>query len=247
METYTKKEINGYQKEKFEEYERSSVVNFLTKYDVVLSNMPSGKTLKILDIGGGSGNFAVALHQHFTKNGYDAEVSVLDITRYSAWEQYSCCIHFIEGSSFEIEKRFEKETFDLVFVNRTFHHLIQSSYSKTIDGIKTLLCAIRQILKNEGILCVSECYYEILLFKGLSSWIIYNLSTINVPIIAKQLRKIGSKSAGVGVCFLSIKKWREITEQAAYEITHVIEEPKRFVRKLPIEEQFFYFVLRKKP
>ena len=243
---YEKKEINGYQKEKFSEYERNSVAKYFAIYENMLKNMlRSEKNIKILDVGGGSGNFAFALSKYFAENGYDAEIFVLDITKYDTWELYGDTIHFIEGSSFDIEKYFNICTFNLVFVNCAFHHLIQSSWQKTIAGIIALLRSIHKILKNDGILCVSEYFYEILFFKEISSWIIYTLSTISTPTIMTLLRKIGSKSAGVGVCFLSIDKWKRLLNQTEYKIIDLTEKPKRFVKGLPVKEQFFYFSLQK--
>jgi len=50
--------------------------------------MPQGKEINILDRGGGSGNFALALFRYFAEKGIKAKIFVLDITRYSTWEQY---------------------------------------------------------------------------------------------------------------------------------------------------------------
>jgi hypothetical protein len=54
---------------------------------------------------------------------------------------------------------------------------------------------------------------------------------------------MGSKSAGVGVCFLSIRRWKKLLTQAGYNI-EMVEDPKRAVKRLPLTEQFFYFICR---
>ncbi|MDR1481161.1 MAG: class I SAM-dependent methyltransferase [Synergistaceae bacterium] len=244
METFDKKDLNEHQKEKFEGYERNSVARYLARYENILKDLPRGKKIKVLDMGGGSGNFALALDRYFKENGNDAEVSLLDITRYSTWEQYADVINIIEGSVFEAGKYFGQNYFDLIFLNGVCHHLVQTSWLKTIKGISALLVSIRSLLKeNSGILCISEIYYGCSWLGEISSFIIYFLSSIKVPLIAKSLRKIGSKSSGVGVCFLSISRWRKLLTETGYKI-ELMEDPKKGVKHLPLTEQFFYFVCR---
>ncbi len=168
MEEFEKKEINEYQKKKFEEFEQGSVVKFFEKYGDVLEKTAQKKEIKVLDIGGGSSNFALALSRYFQECGANANIFVLDITRYPTWEQYGEKIHFVEGSAFDVEKFFEQQSFDLIFVNYTFHHLVQKSWQKTVAGFESLLTMIHKMLKEDGVLCVAECYYEILFMKGFS-------------------------------------------------------------------------------
>jgi ubiquinone/menaquinone biosynthesis C-methylase UbiE len=243
---FDKKDLNEYQKKRFEEFERNTVKNYFARYENVLKNISRDKKIKVLDMGGGSGNFAFALARYFKENGYDAEVSLLDITRYSTWEQYADSVHFFEGSVFDADKYFERNNFDIIFLNRICHHLVQTSWRKTIKAISALLMSTQALLKNDGgggYLCVSEVYYECSWLKEISSFIIYFLSSIQVPLIAKLLRKVGSKSAGVGVCFLSINRWKKILTEAGYTI-NLTEDSKKYLKHLPLTEQFFYFVCR---
>jgi SAM-dependent methyltransferase len=150
MELFEKKDLNDYQKEKFEESERGSVAKYFSRYEHILKQMPRDRKVKILDMGGGSGNFAFALHQYFTENGYDVDVYLLDITRYATWEEYASSVHFLGGSVFEAEKHFGQNVFDIVFLNLLCHHLIQSSWYKTVKGISALLVSTQKLLKCGG-------------------------------------------------------------------------------------------------
>lgn len=241
--TYHKKNINSYQKEKFEEFEKNHANNLLLTYETVLEQKKTlSRRIRILDIGGASGNFAMALHEYFGDCEHD--IYVLDITKYDTWAQYGENIHFIEGSSFELEKLFSSDSFDIIFVNYVFHHLIQSSWKKTNDGIRFMLNSINKLLADGGNLCVSECYYGRQNLDGFFSFMIYKFSTIKFVLIAKLMRKIGSKSAGVGVCFLSKGRWKKLFTELQYTLVELIEGNERYIKKLGIKEQYFYFILK---
>jgi SAM-dependent methyltransferase len=246
METFEKKDINEYQKEKFENYENYLSGVYLKYYASVLEDSSRRKNLKILDLGGGSGHFALALADFFLRKGNEAEVCVLDITRYSTWNEFSDRVRFIEGSIFETEKYFQPGSFDLIFLNKVCHHLVQNTWRKTVRGISALLSRTGETLKKGGTLCISEVYYEGPLFlKEFSSVAIFALSSIKNPLVARILRLAGSKSSGVGVCFLSKKRWRSLLAGAGYEITSELDEPERGVKFLPLKFQNFYFISKR--
>lgn len=244
MAEYQKKNLNEYQVQQFKNSETKNVKRVLKEYKDVLSNLATlNKPIKILDIGGGSGALALALHQYLGE--CEHEIFVLEITKYSISDQLSNSIHFIEGSAFDIEKYFNQNTFDLIFVNYVFHHLIQKSHKCTVDGFKSMLESIRSLLKDDGKLCISECYYYMPIAKEASSELIYFASTFNLPFFVKILRKFGSKSAGVGVCFLSKDKWNALISQSGYSVLTAFEKPVRKM-KLVLRMHFFNFVLGKK-
>lgn len=243
MIKYQKKELNEYQVQQFKHSEANNVKRVLKEYKDVLAELSTlKKPVKILDIGGGSGALAFALHEYL--GDCEHEIYVLEITKYEIWNEFSNCIHFVEGSAFDVEKFFKQNTFDIIFVNYVFHHLIQKSHKCTIDGFKSMLASIRSRLKDDGKLCISECYYYMPIIKEASGLLIYTASTFNLPFLVKILHKFGAKSSGVGVCFLSKEKWNSLISQSGYYVLTAYEKPAKTMR-LVLREHFFNFVLCK--
>jgi ubiquinone/menaquinone biosynthesis C-methylase UbiE len=110
------------------------------------------KNIKILDIGGGSGYFAMAMYEKFYKN--NCEIFVIDTTKYNTWEQNSDKIKFIENSANNLKILFESNTFDIIFANRVFHHFIQNTWEKSIEGMFGIMEQITFVLKEDGYFCI---------------------------------------------------------------------------------------------
>ena len=66
METGQIKTINDYQQQVYSDFEKDTTRDLLEKYEAILHEAKRRETLKILDIGGGAGFFALALCDFFS-------------------------------------------------------------------------------------------------------------------------------------------------------------------------------------
>jgi SAM-dependent methyltransferase len=208
--------INDYQKGRYEDYEKRTADALLSKYTGILDKIIQKKTgIKILDIGGGSGYFAMALYNYLSGN--DFEITVVDTAEYNTWKKFSGKIKFMRESASNLEKVFLPDTFDIIFTNRVFHHFVMDSWEKTVVFINNIMGQISVILKSEGRFCITDYFYDGIFIDTSASRMIYILTSCKIPLLVKTFRHIEAKSAGVGVCFLSRKMWyRLINENNMY-------------------------------
>jgi ubiquinone/menaquinone biosynthesis C-methylase UbiE len=75
--------INLHQKDKYEDYEGKSVNAYLERYSSIFEKINDRQNINILDIGGASGHFAMALYKRFEEN--NCRIFVIDTTRYDTW------------------------------------------------------------------------------------------------------------------------------------------------------------------
>jgi ubiquinone/menaquinone biosynthesis C-methylase UbiE len=224
------KTINSRQKELYETYEEGSAKIYLDNYSSVLEKIKTKDEIKILDIGGASGHYAMELYNYLAEK--KRKITVLDSAKYETWERYSKEIEFIEESVDNIENLFSENTFDIVFANRVFHHLVRGTWKETIDGIKKTTREIYQIVNNDGWLCITDHFYNGMMYDKSSSRIIYGLTSCPLSAVVKMCKKLGAESAGVGVCFLSRKTWITYLEDAGFKIEKINENKKELKLKL---------------
>jgi SAM-dependent methyltransferase len=225
--------INDYQRKEYEKYEKDTADNLVKQYAGFLEKIKQKDNIKILDIGGAGGHFSLALYNYFSKK--DCEITVLDNTRYSTWNEFGNRIKFVEDSVDNLEKIFLKNTFDLVFANRVFHHFVKETWRNTITGITNIMMQISKILKCDGYFCITDYFYDGRIFDTAASRIIYTLTSCKIPLLVKIFRKIEAKSAGIGVCFLSRCMWLNNLNGCGFIIDELYEGhklPRRFFRML---------------
>ena len=208
------KQITQYQKEHYE-WEFNENTYPLDNYAFVLEKMGGKNKLKILDIGGGNGVFALSLKKYFKDKGSEIEIYVVDPVEYKAFEKHANEIHFIKDSAANLSKLFQQETFDLIFANNVFHHFVSGGWSTAIHGIGNVLLEAKKILKKDGLICITDFFYDGYDgFDTLPSRMIYRLTSCTTPVLAKIMKKMGAVSVGVGVCFLSKQKWFSLFSQS---------------------------------
>jgi SAM-dependent methyltransferase len=204
--------INNYQKDLYLNLEKKSAKLLLGRYAAVLENVASkNEKIKILDIGGASGYFSEALYDFF--QGKNCEITLIDTIVYDTWDGFAAKINFIHESASNLEKIFPTGAFDIIFANRVFHHFVTDSWKKSISHIDDIMRQMSVILKDSGQLCIMDNFYNGLLFDSAASKMIYALTTCKIPFIVKRFNRLGSKSAGVGVCFLSKKMWYKLIKK----------------------------------
>jgi len=210
------KAINEYQKIQYEMLEKDICKDLLSRYEPYISEYKNNNSIKILDIGGAGGYFALEIKEYFANK--NCEVIVVDNTIFDTWAEFSNRVTFIQASADNLDAIFEENTFDLIFVNRLFHHLVRESWKKTVKGISNIMGKIYKILKHDGQLCITDHFYNGLVFDEICSRIIYMASSSTFTPILKICKKIGSLSAGVGVCFLSYKMWVKLLNENNLQI-----------------------------
>jgi SAM-dependent methyltransferase len=217
--------INDYQKSIYEDVERNMADRLMARYLEILEPLKRKSNIKILDIGGASGFFSLALHEYFSENG--CEIYIVDNTRYDTWEKFGGGrINFIKDSAENIGKIFSEGSFDLVFANRVFHHCVSpqgTAWKDTVFNIMDIVKQAYKVLKIDGTFCVTEHCCDGMLFDASASAIIYTLTSCKIPLLAKVFRRIEAKSAGVGVCYLSRKMWMATFEICGFTVDKIYE------------------------
>jgi ubiquinone/menaquinone biosynthesis C-methylase UbiE len=222
--------INNQQRDYYADREEASVSQLFHYYAPVLNLLKERKSLKIIDLGGGGGNFALALHKYFA--GIPCEVFVLDTMSYDTWTSYADKVTFMQGSANNLEKLFKKDMFDLIFANRVFHHFVRASWRKTVRGMLDIMKQIDFVLKSDGYFCITDFFYNGLLHHTASSRIIYELTSATFPPIVSLCKNFEAQSSGVGVCFLSKKMWLSLISKSGLKIENMVESDMEI--RLPI-------------
>lgn len=213
--------INGHQKGLYKEYERQGCKRYFDRYEKYLKGFKGKHNLKILDIGGASGHFAYLLKQYFAEN--EVEVFVVDMMEYNTWrkDELGSDIHFVCESVENLSSLFSEKSFDIIFANRVFHHLIDKTWVKTLNGMECCMSVIRSLLKEGGMLCIMDHFYNGIIADSSTSFLIYILTSIKNPAFARLVKKLGAEAAGVGVCFQSEKMWMKRLEKCGFDIKYV--------------------------
>jgi SAM-dependent methyltransferase len=214
--------INEHQKQTYESEDKRVSKELIEIFSDTLEKFKNRNTLKILDIGGGSGYFALAIQEYF--NNQSCEVIVVDATHYDTWNLFADKVTFLNQSVDELNQIFTEQNFDLVFANRVFHHFIRDSWKSSINGMSGIMKSIAFILKPDGYFCITDHFFDGLVYDEASSRIIYMLSSCKWKPVIAVCNKAGVDSAGVGVCFLSRKLWVKLLFDAGFEIEKIIEQ-----------------------
>jgi hypothetical protein len=221
--------INEHQQQLYENHEMKSVVFVTQRFSYILEKIKDRKEIKILDIGGASGYFAMSLNKYFSNK--NCKVFLIDTKRYNTWIKYNHDITFIEGSANDLKRYFEEGAFDLIFANRVFHHFVRKSWKQSINGMFEIMNQINLLLRNDGYFCILDHFYNGFLYNQAASQIIYTLTSCTFSPIVKICNKLGAESSGVGVCFLSKKMWYNLFLKSGFEV-EIINEGKDLRIKL---------------
>jgi ubiquinone/menaquinone biosynthesis C-methylase UbiE len=227
--------INASQQDYYEQIDNHIVQCKLDAFSAVLSKMKTRNGLRILDVGGASGAFALELRKMFPDK--SCEIVVLDTTQYQTWTTHADKITFVQGSADDLTKLFGAGTFDLVIASMVFHHFVRSSYRKSVAGQFDIMRQIATILKTDGKLCVFDMVFNGMICDKSTSRVSYALTTQTFPPFVKVVKWLGAESAGVGVCLLSQKMWFDLFADANLEVESLQQgkkSPLPWYKKLPL-------------
>lgn len=175
---------------------------------------PDGN-FKFLDIGGGNGVFCDKVLDIFPQS----KAVLLDNSEYLiSLNKQSDRKRIICESVEKIDKLFQGEEFDVVFLNLVLHHFVSNNYKATYKNVKDTFLNLKLLLSSKGYVCVFEDFYNGLIFDGLPSHLIFALTSSKI--FAGLTRKFGANTGGVGVCFRSKKQWIKIISECGYGIVH---------------------------
>ena len=215
------KKINRHQQLLYEQWAAGGCAEHVQRFARYLEYYADKQELRILDIGGATGDFAYGVKRHFA----DASVQayVVDPATYATWapEALGKEVQFICDSSENLEKRFPPKSFDLIFANRVIHHFVQAGWRESLAGIEGVMCSVRKILKDDGLFCIMDHFYDGRFVDCSSSFLVHAFTSIKNPTIAALVKRMGAESAGVGTCFLSEKMWMERLAKTGFEIRHI--------------------------
>ncbi|MDR1719614.1 MAG: class I SAM-dependent methyltransferase [Dysgonamonadaceae bacterium] len=174
-----------------------AVVNFIDR-DFITGEFT------FLDIGGGNGMFTDRILAHYPKSHailLDNAKNLIEINKENPRKK------IILDSVENLETYLSVNHVDIVFINWVLHHLVSNTYRQTRQNIENTLKVIRSH-RDVHYLAIFENMYNGIWFDNLPSRLIFQLTSFKP---AKMLMKrMGANTAGVGVSFLSMKKWMSI-------------------------------------
>jgi len=186
--------------------------NKLREYLWVL--FPEGD-FSFLDVGGGNGVFCDKVLDAFPKSSavlLDNSEYLISLNKQSEKKIIIC------DSVENIDKLFQGEEFDVIFLNLVLHHFVSNSYKATYKNVTNTFLRLKPLLSSRGYVYVFEDFYNGVIFDGLPSCLIYTLTSSKI--LAGLTRKLGANTGGVGVCFHSRKQWGKIIKECGYRIIH---------------------------
>ena len=133
---------------------RHGIVEYETAMKYILEYLKFFKDPKILDVGAGTGRYAICLH----KLGYD--VTALELVKHNLMTLRKNCSEFpsFQGTALDLS-RFKDNSFDIVILFGPMYHLISDS-----DKIKAL-SEVKRILKSGGLVFISYYMNEYAIIK----------------------------------------------------------------------------------
>jgi ubiquinone/menaquinone biosynthesis C-methylase UbiE len=177
-----------------------------------------------LDIGGGNGVFCDRILDRFPL----AEGTVLDSSELLLSRNRSHTRkRLVDDTAEHLERRFSPHSFDVIFVNWLLHHLVGETYHQTLGNMATMLKSASSLLSSRGGISIFENVYDGFLIDNLPGALIYQATSSRL--LAPIARRLGANTAGVGVCFLSERKWTSVIEQAGLRVASLTILPKRSV------------------
>ena len=177
-------------------------------------DFPDGN-FNFLDIGGSNGTFADNILSKYS----NSTCTLIDNSEFLLQQnKLNSRKELFYGSVENLGKLFKNRKFDVILFHLMLHHLVQDSYTASIDFVKDTLAMARTLLSDKGRLSILEYIYTGVFFSDLPSRIIYHLTSSSF--VSPLARRFGAHSAGVGVCFLPLRKWVSTLNSASLKLVH---------------------------
>jgi Methyltransferase domain len=184
---------------------------------------------RIADVGGGIGSVGLALVKELD----DVCVDVVDNSELAA-AQFSAHdrLELIPRNYFEWST---SAKYDAVIFRTVLHHFVGSSTEQTRRLQVDALHKAKGLLKDGGLIYVTENFYEPAVGTDLTGELIYQLTKLEFP--AKVLRAMGANTAGEGgVRFRSDAAWQALFRECGLDVSAVarLKWPMPLWQRLPL-------------
>jgi len=168
---------------------------------------------RLLDLGGGPGRFGdVLLARYPSCQIVVGDSSELLLSRNQSHPRKTV----LRVDASHLAESFRPHSFDVIFVHRLLHHLVGDSYAETIRLIQEVLCQCAAILKPHGRLSVIENIWDGRFSDRLSGRLLYYATSSRL--LAPLTRRMGSNTAGTGVCYLSDRLLKRLLGLAGFHV-----------------------------
>jgi ubiquinone/menaquinone biosynthesis C-methylase UbiE len=195
--------LDDSQLQTFAHYDYVSDVLFAGITEAIDRDFLDGE-FSILDVGGGCGYFADRILEHFPK----ARLTLLDNSDLLLSQNKTHSRKtLVFGSATEMIAHFRDRSFDLVFFNLSLHHFVTSGYAETRKMQRDALKQAIMVLSPRGRVVVTENLFDGFVIDNLPGRLIYALTSSKL--LAPVVKRLGSNTAGCGVCFNSARAWRK--------------------------------------
>lgn len=176
-------------------------------------DFPEG-TFSFLDVGGGNGGFTDRLLVRYPQS----LCTVLDNSQILLERNVpSPRKTLVQASVEDMASVFGERRFDVILFNFSLHHFVAPSYRRTLSFQRRALIAARGLLTERGRVSVVENLCDGYI-ASLSGFLIFRLTSDRL--LAPIVRRFGSNTAGVGVCFRDRASWLAEMTGAGFSVQH---------------------------
>jgi SAM-dependent methyltransferase len=177
-----------------------------------IASLGSSK-LVVLDVGGGIGAIAKLLAERFDNVTIDVvDCSALARDNFLTHQRVSLILDdFLE---MKILRKY-----DVIIFRTVLHHLVGVTEKETERIQNRAMARAYQILSDDGVIFVTENFYEPMFGEDLTGKIIFQMTKIKT--FASLFRKMGANTAGIGVRFRCFKSWSHLFSIHSYAIVDV--------------------------
>lgn len=163
----------------------------------------------VLDVGGGNGMYADRLLRTYNK----AHLTVLEPDKYLLEKNSTHHRKQVVQGTFQ-SAQLQNYSFDVIQFNWVLHHFISDDYKSSRALQIEALREARMLLRPGGRIIILENFYDGYLLNNLPSRIIFELTANRL--ISPLIRHAGANTAGVGVCFNSLKVWQRMLRECEF-------------------------------
>ena len=188
--------------------------------------------LRILDVGGSVGGAAKAI----SGNVENAYIDVIDISLLAKQNFINAeRTRFIAGDFLKHQFR---SKYDAIIMRVLLHHLIDCNEEKTCKAQSMGLKKAMQILDSDGVIFITENFYQPFFFEDLTGRMIYEITKLKF--VEKVVRVMGANTAGEGVRFRSWNAWENLFNANGLIITD-IKKSDTWGKSIPLWQKIFLF------
>lgn len=169
----------------------------------------SGGEIRVLDVGGGIGTVAKAIVDSVS----NCEVHVVDNSPLAkeAFITDSRVKLFYE----DFLTLNQNKSYQFIIFRTVLHHFVSDTETRTRELQSKALAKAKDMLSDDGVIFVTENFYEPLLGIDLTGRLIFELTVMKA--FASLFRRLGANTAGEGVRFRSLAGWKILFEENELE------------------------------